>query len=100
MACTDYPTYWQFLANFQFYDAFYCFFGEQVGFFLAPLIIFGALGVSYYIFSGFIMVLVLMIILGGVVIVQLPPGPIRLIGIAVLFGVGMAGYLLVQRLDT
>jgi hypothetical protein len=100
MACTDYPEYWQFLANFQFFDAIYCPFADLVGPLLFPLLVFGGLGVALYVYSNsLIMPLTLSIILGGVVVVQLPSGPVRLIGIVVLFGVGMAGYMLVQRLE-
>jgi hypothetical protein len=101
MACSDYNTYWEFMANWQFFDAVYCLYGEQVGFFLFPLLAYGALATALYIFAGsLIMPLVLTIILGGVVVAQLPPGPVRLVGIVVLFAVALGGYLLVQRLET
>lgn len=100
MPCSDYNTYWEFLYNFQFYDAVYCLFTGEVGLYLAPLIIFGSLGVAFYMYAdSLIMPLVLSMILGGVIVVQLPPGPVRLIGVTVLFGVGFGGYLIVRRLE-
>lgn len=100
MACTDYDTYWEFMINWQFYDAIYCLYGDHVGYLLFPFLVYGALATSLYIYAGsLIMPLVLTIILGGVVVVQLPPGPIRFIAVIVLFGVALAGYLLVQRIE-
>ena len=68
MACSDYGAYFQFLKNEQFFDAVYCVFADSVGVLLFPLLVWGSMGTALYIFSGsLIMPLVLTIILGGVV---------------------------------
>jgi len=52
MACGDYGTYWEYIANWQFYDAIYCMYGNEVGFLLFPLLVYGALATGLYIFAG------------------------------------------------
>jgi hypothetical protein len=100
MACGDYDTYVAFIRNEQFFDAVYCVFGDSVGVLLFPLVVWGALGSALYIYSGsLIMPLVLTIILGGVVVVQLPAGPVQFVAAVVLFGIALAGYALVRRLE-
>jgi hypothetical protein len=100
MACSDYDAYFQFLKNEQFFDAVYCVFADSVGVLLFPLLVWGSMGTALYIFSGsLIMPLVLTIILGGVVVVQLPAGPIQFVAAVVLFGIALGGYALVRRLD-
>lgn len=100
MACTDYSAWHEFLANWQFFDTVWCPYVDAVGPTLAPLLVIGPIGVALYLFSGsFLLPLVLIIILGGVFVGQLPAGPTQLIGIAVLLGVTLAGYAITQRLD-
>ena len=100
MACSDYDTYLEFMQNEQFFEAVYCVFGDSVGVLLFPLLVWGAMGSALYIFSGsLIMPLVLTIILGGVVVVQLPAGPIQFVAAVVLFGIALGGYALVRRLE-
>lgn len=100
MACSDYDTYIAFFQNEQFFEAVYCVFGDSVGVLLFPLLVWGAMGTALYIFSGsLIMPLVLTIILGGVLVVQLPAGPIQFVAAVVLFGIALGGYALVRRLD-
>jgi hypothetical protein len=100
MACSDYDTYLEFMQNEQFFEAVYCVFGDSVGVLLFPLLVWGAMGSAMYIFSGsLIMPLVLTIILGGVLVVQLPAGPVQFVAAVVLFGIALGGYALVRRLD-
>ena len=100
MACSDYDTYLEFMQNEQFFEAVYCVFGDSVGVLLFPLLVWGAMGSALYIFSGsLIMPLVLTIILGGVLVVQLPAGPVQFVAAVVLFGIALGGYALVRRLD-
>jgi len=100
MACSDYDTYLEFMQNEQFFEAVYCVFGDSVGVLLFPLLVWGAMGLALYIFSGsLIMPLVLTIILGGVLVVQLPAGPVQFVAAVVLFGIALGGYALVRRLD-
>jgi hypothetical protein len=100
MACSDYETYLEFFQNEQFFDAVYCVYGDSVGVLLFPLLVWGAMGTALYIFSGsLVMPLVLSIILGGVLVVQLPAGPIQFTAAIVLFGIALGGYALVRRLE-
>ena len=100
MACSDYDTYLEFMQNEQFFEAVYCVFGDSVGVLLFPLLVWGAMGSALYIFSGsLIMPLVLTIILGGVLVIQLPAGPVQFVAAVVLFGIALGGYALVRRLD-
>ena len=98
MACGDYATYAEFIREGQMFDALYCPFGDQLGGTLFALMVFGAIGMSLYIYSGSVVLpLVLFLIVGSVIIVQLPSAAVQLVGIVILLGITGIGYLMVQR---
>lgn len=101
MPCGDFPLYRQFWYEGQFLDAVYCPFADQLGVVVVGLMVFGALGIGMYISSGTPTVpITVAIILAAVVFVQLPAGAVQFAGIAIVFALGVIGYLIVQRLDT
>lgn len=98
MACTDYTAYWEFWRHGQFFDAVSCPFVEALGGPLFAMLVFGPALLGMYIYSGSIILpLVLTLILGSVVVVQLPSVALQLFGIVILLSIAGAGYLLVQR---
>jgi hypothetical protein len=98
MACGDYGAYQEFWINGQFFDAVFCPFGDVLGGVGFALFVFGAIGLSLYIYSGsVVMPLVLTLILGSVVVTQLPSIAAQLVGAVVLLGIAIAGYLIVIR---
>jgi hypothetical protein len=100
MACSDYSVYREFWYNGQFLDAAYCPFADLMGPLLVGLLFFGAIGLSLYIASGSATVpLTLAIILAAVVFVEVPAGAVQIGAIAVILVLGVAGYLMVQRLE-
>lgn len=100
MACGDFATYKEFWYAGQFFDAVYCPFGDQLGGLLFGLLVFGAIGLSLYIASGSATVpLVLGVILATVIFVEVPAGAVQIAAIAIVLMLGIAGYLIVQRLE-
>lgn len=100
MACSDYSKLTEFWVNGQFFDAIFCPFGDALGGVVFALIFFGAIGLALYIFSGsLVMPLVLTLILGAVVVSQLPSLAAQLVGAVVLVGIAIAGYMTVMRLN-
>lgn len=104
MACTDYDTLREFWTNGQFFDGVFCAFGGA----LAPMpgsafvLLFSAfLGVGMYVYAGAIILpLVLAILLGGVIVAQLPGVALKLVGMIVLLSIAAAGMILSRRIDT
>lgn len=104
MSCTDFNTLREFWANGQFFDGVFCAFGGP----LAPMpgsafvLVFSAfLGVGLYAFAGAIILpLVLAIILGGVVVAQLPGVVLKLVGMVVLLAIAAGGMILARRIDS
>lgn len=100
MACSDFSVYKEFWYAGQFFDAVYCPFGDQLGGLLFGLLVFGAIGLSLYIVSGGATVpLTLAVILSTVIFVELPASAVQVGAIAIVLGIGIAGYLMVQRLE-
>lgn len=96
-SCGQYDAFWEYLVNGQFFDAVYCPYGATMGV-VFPLIVFASLGMSMYIYSGSIALpLALTLILGSVVVTQLPGLAAQLVGIVVLLGLAAAGYVLIIR---
>jgi len=52
MACSDYASWSEFIAQGQFFDALICPFVDSMGVALAGLMVFGTIGLALYIYSG------------------------------------------------
>lgn len=100
MACGDFATYKGYWYAGQFFDAVYCVFGDQLGGLLFGVLVFGAIGISLYVSSGSSTVpLTLAVILASVVFVEVPASAVQIAAIAVILGIGIAGYLMIVRLE-
>lgn len=84
------------LVSGEFFQGIVCTFSEPLGLALFAGIVYGAIGLSLYIFSGSaILPLTLTIVLGGVVVVQLPGPMVQFVGVVALLLLAAAGYYLV-----
>lgn len=98
MACGDFNTGREFLANGQFFDAVYCHFSGQMGELLFGLMVFGTLAFAMYIYSDTVIVpFVVTLILAGVVLALLPAVVSQVAIVAIiLVGVGSVIVLLLR----
>lgn len=104
MACGDYgpelSSLTSALVDGKFFDAITCAFANEMGGALFALMVFGALGMSLYIYSGSVIVpVVLAIIMGSAILVTLPSSAAQLAGIVILLTVTVGGYLMVLWLN-
>lgn len=100
MACGDFPEYYQYLLNGQFFDAVYCPYGNVMGGVTLALLFFAPIGLALYIFSGSIILpFVLFIILGSVIVIQLPGMVASLVGAVALLVIAIGGTLVILRLN-
>lgn len=98
MPCSDYSNYYEFLVEGQIFDAIYCPFGDVLGGALFALIFFGGIILATYVYSDSVALpLSLTVILGSVVVVQLPSAAVQLIAATLLLGLTASGYILIQR---
>lgn len=101
MACTDFNSYKEFVVNGQFFDAVWCPFGDVMGGIVFALLFFAPLGISLYIFSGSIILpFVLFLILGSVVVVQLPGLAATLVGGVILLAIALGGTLMIMKINS
>lgn len=100
MACSDYTDYGDALADGAFFDAIYCTFGDQLGGVMFALMVFGALILALYIHSGSIeLPLVVTVILGAVVVTQLPGVAVQVVAVTLVVGMAVFGMYLILRLN-
>lgn len=100
MACTDYTSYGDFLVNGQFMDAIICPFSDQLGFLVFSMMVYVAIAASLYIYTGGVTVpLIVSILVGAIVIVNLPSIAVKLAVIVALLVVTIGVYLLVRRAE-
>lgn len=100
MACGDYATYWEFLINGAFFDAIYCPFGDLLGGVVVALLFFAPLAMGMYIFSGSIILpFVLFLILGSVVVAQLPGAAATVAGAIALLVIAVAGSAMILKVN-
>jgi hypothetical protein len=100
MACSDYASWSEFIAQGQFFDALICPFVDSMGVALAGLMVFGTIGLALYIYSGGIeLPLVVGIIVGAGVVTQVPAIASQIVGIVLVLGIALAGYVLIMRLN-
>jgi len=100
MACSDYASWSEFIAQGQFFDALICPFVDSMGVALAGLMVFGTIGLALYIYSGGIeLPLVVGIIAGAGVVTQVPAIASQIVGIVLVLGIALAGYVLIMRLN-
>jgi len=86
----------ELFADGKFFDAVVCPHTEVMGLLVFALLVYGAVGTSLYIYSGSaVLPLVLTIILGGVVITQLPGIAVQFAGAVALLLLAAGGYYLV-----
>lgn len=79
----------------KFFDAVVCPYSESIGLIVFALAVYGAVGLSLYIYSGnAVLPLVLTLILGSVVVTQLPGPAVQIVGVFVLLLLGAGGYWL------
>lgn len=98
MACGDYSNYYEFLVEGQIFDAIYCPFGDVMGGALFALIFFGGIIMATYIYSdGVVLPLTMTVILGAVIVTQLPSVAVQLVVAALLLTLAGSAYLLIQR---
>jgi hypothetical protein len=98
MACGDYATYLEYWLAGQFQDAVICPYQETMTMPVFALFVFGGIGISLYIYAdGVSLPLALLVILGGLVVPQLPGPAVQLIAVAALLAIMIAGYLLQSR---
>lgn len=101
MACSDYSTYKEMLVNGAFFDGIWCPFGDVMGGIVFALLFFAPLGISLYIFSGSIILpFVLFLILGAVVVVQLPGLAATLVGGVILLATALGGTLMIMKINS
>lgn len=99
MSCNDYSTYWEFLSNGQFFDAVTCPYFDQMGIPLTSMIAFAAIGLGLYVYSGSMALPLAVAILVGAALLAVVPGiGVNLVGIALVLGLAVAGFILVRRL--
>lgn len=80
----------------KFFDAMVCPHSEILGLVVFGLIVYGAVGGSLYLFTGnAVMPLVLTLILGSVVVVNLPGPALQILGVFALLLLAAGGYFLV-----
>lgn len=98
MACGDYPNYYEFLAEGQIFDAIYCPFGDVMGGALFAFIFFGGIVMATYVYSdGIVLPLTMVVLLGAVIITQLPGVVVQIVVAALLLTIAGSAYLLIQR---
>jgi len=80
----------------QFFDAIVCPHTETMGVLVFGLLVYGAIGTSLYVYSGSaVLPLVLTIILGSVVVTQLPGIAVQFAGAVALLLLAAGGYYLI-----
>jgi len=100
MACGDYSAYWRYLINGQLFDALYCPFGDLLGGVTLALLFFSPLAMALYIYSGSIILpFVMFLILGSVVVVQLPGAATTLIGAVALLTIAVVGTAMILKIN-
>lgn len=100
MACGDYTEYWEFLTNGQFFDAIYCPYGDLLGGVVLALLFFAPSAMALYIYSGSIILpFVLFLILGSVVIVQLPGAATTIVGAVALLVIAIVGTAMILKMN-
>lgn len=100
MSCNDYSSYAEFWTNFQPMDGVICPFADLLGMSVFALFAVGAVGTAFYVYTDSISLpAVLVIIIGSVVLVELPAGAINLTVLAILGAVSAAVYLFYQRIQ-
>jgi hypothetical protein len=78
-----------------FFDAIVCPYADVMGVAVFAMAVYGALGIALYIYSGnAVLPLVLTLILGGVVVTQLPGPAVQLVGVVALLLIAAGGYWL------
>lgn len=98
MACRDYDAYYKFLIEGQVFDAIYCPFGDALGGPMFALIFFGGILTATYVYSdGPVLPLTMVIILGSVVVTQLPSVAVQVVVAALLLVVSGLAYTMIQR---
>lgn len=101
MSCTDFSSYGEFLRAGQFFDAVYCPFGDLLGGAVFALLFFGVIALALYVYTDSVAVpVVVTILIGSVVVVQLPPEAVNITGIMLVLGIVGAGYLIVRTFET
>lgn len=89
------PTAGELLINGKFFDAVVCPFSETMGLAVFALMVYGAIGVALYVYSGnAVLPLTLTVILGSVVITQLPGPAVQLVALLALLLIAAGGYWL------
>lgn len=100
MACTDYTSYGDFLIEGQFLDAIICPYQEQMGFLVFAMMVYLAIAASLYIYTGGITIpLVVSILVGAVVVVNLPSVAVQFAVIVAVLIISVGVYLLVRRAE-
>lgn len=85
--------------NGSFWLAFGCPYEDQVGQIVFPTMVFGAIGLAMYIYTGSIIIpLVLAILVGSVILVQVSAVSVQLMGIVVILVMTAGLWILYQRL--
>lgn len=84
------------LADGKFFDAMVCPHSELMGLVVFGLLVYGAIGGALYLYSGNAMLPIsLTIILGSVVVTQLPGPAVQVVGVFLLLLIAAGGYFLV-----
>lgn len=100
MACGDYATYNDFLRNGQFMDAIICPYADQMGMMVFAMLVYGAISLSLYIYTGSIIIpLVLAILIGGIVLIELPAIAVNLAVLVAVVALAVGVYLLYRRAE-
>lgn len=101
MACGDFNSYWKFLVEGQMFDAIYCPYGDLLGGTVFALLFFAPISMALYIYSGSIILpFVLAVILGAVIVVQLPGAAVSLAAALALLVIILAGTAIVLKLNS
>lgn len=100
MACSDFSSYTEFIRNGQFMDAIICPYADQMGMMVFAMLVYGAISTSLYIYTGSIIIpLVLAILIGAIVMIELPAIAANIAVLAAVVVIAVGVYLLYRRAE-
>jgi hypothetical protein len=81
------------------FDALWCVFRTQLGILLSALLFFGGLAVANYSYYDSVApLIVIMMLIGSIIVTQLPPGIVQFVGIVLVIGIPAALWYVAKNL--